>query len=135
MRLAITCMSCFQADGKPSDEAVSVEMRDDGLYSVTCRRGHTTVTAIQEQKFEILFDIGAMALLDGYPREAVSSIASALERFYEYCIQVLWHRHTQDHPCQGITTSSSGRGRHTAAVRSLAGARLAPMNPGARAHA
>jgi hypothetical protein len=93
MRLAITCMGCFQADGKPSDEAVSVEMRDDGLYSVTCHRGHTTVTAIQEQKFEILFDLGAMALLDGYPREAVSSIASALERFYEYYIQVLCLKH------------------------------------------
>ncbi len=93
MRLAITCMACFQADGKPSDEAVSVEMRDDGLYSVTCRRGHTTITAIQEQKFEILFDLGAMALLDGYPREAVSSIAAALERFYEYCIQVISLKH------------------------------------------
>jgi len=82
-------MACFQADGKPSDEATSVELRDDGLYTVTCSRGHVTVTAVQEQKFEILFDLGAMALLDGYPREAVSSMAAALERFYEYYVQVV----------------------------------------------
>lgn len=86
-------MACFQADGKPSDEAASVEMRDDGLYSVTCPRGHVTVTAIQEQKFEILFDLGAMALVDGYPREAITSMAAALERFYEYYIQVVSLKH------------------------------------------
>jgi hypothetical protein len=47
------------------------------------------VTAIQEQKFEVLFDLGAMALLDGYPREAISSIAASLERFLEYYVQVI----------------------------------------------
>src|SRR5712692_1118365 len=93
MRLRITCMECFLVDGKPSEEAASVELRDDGLYSVLCSRGHVTVTAIQEQKFEILFDLGAMALLDGYPREAMSSIASSLERFYEYYIQVICLKH------------------------------------------
>jgi len=68
-------------------------MRDDGLYKVTCSKGHTTVTAIQEQKFEVLFDLGAMALLDGYPREAVSSIAASLERFYEFYVQVISLKH------------------------------------------
>jgi hypothetical protein len=86
-------MACFQADGKPSDEATSVELRDDGLYTITCSRGHVTVTAVQEQKFEILFDLGAMALIDGYPREAVSSMAAALERFYEYYVQVVCLKH------------------------------------------
>jgi hypothetical protein len=90
-------MGCFQADGHPSEDAASAELRDDGLYRVTCSRGHTTVTAIQEQKFEILFDLGAMALLDGYPREAVSSIAAALERFYEYYVQVISLKHGVAH--------------------------------------
>jgi hypothetical protein len=86
-------MACFKEDGRPSDEAVSVELRDDGLYSVSCSRGHNTVTAIQEQKFEVLFDLGAMALLDGYPREAISSIAAALERFLEYYVRVIALKH------------------------------------------
>jgi hypothetical protein len=93
MRLRINCVACLQADGKPSDDAESVEMRDDGLYSVTCRRGHTTITAVREQKFEILFDLGAMALLDGYPREAITSMAAAVERFFEYYIQVISLKH------------------------------------------
>ncbi len=86
-------MACFQADGKPSEEATSVELRDDGLYTMTCSRGHVTVTAVQQQKFEILFDLGCMALIDGYPREAVSSMAAALERFYEYYVQVVCLKH------------------------------------------
>lgn len=86
-------MQCFQEQGQPSLEFIPVEMRDDGLYSVTCSNGHTTVTAIQEQKFEIVFDLGVMALLDGYPREAATSMASALERFYEFYINVIALKH------------------------------------------
>lgn len=93
MRLQIKCMTCLESDGKMSDEAISIEMQDDGLYSMTCQRGHNTITAIQEQKFEILFDLGAMALLDGYPREAVTSMAAAVERFFDYYIQVISHKH------------------------------------------
>jgi len=93
MRLPISCMECFRVDGHPSDVAISVELRDDGLYKVACPRGHVTVTAIQEQKFEVLFDLGAMALLDGYTREAVSSIAASLERFFEYYVLVVSLKH------------------------------------------
>lgn len=75
---------------------MSVELRDDGLYSATCERGHTTVTAIQEQKYEVLFDVAAMALLDGYPREAIVSMAAALERFYEFYVFVLAIKHDVD---------------------------------------
>lgn len=93
MRLPINCMECFRIDGHPSDIAISVELRDDGLYKVSCPRGHVTVTAIQEQKFEVLFDLGAMALLDGYTREAVSSFAASLERFFEYYVLVVSLKH------------------------------------------
>src|SRR4051794_31915548 len=89
MRLPISCMECFRVDGHPSDLAISVELRDDGLYTATCPKGHVTVTAVQEHKFEVLFDMGAMALMDGYTREAVSSIAASLERFFEYYMLVI----------------------------------------------
>ncbi len=89
-------MQCFQEFGKPTDELMSVELRDDGLYSATCERGHMTVTAIQEQKYEVLFDVAAMALLDGYPREAIVSMAAALERFYEFYVFVLAIKHDVD---------------------------------------
>ena len=64
-----------------------VELRDDGRYEFTCEKGHTTVTVVQEQKFEVLFDLGAYAIIDGYYREAISSFTSSLERFYEFFIK------------------------------------------------
>lgn len=89
-------MQCFQEQGHPSSEFQPVEIRDDGLYSSTCSKGHTTLTVVQQQKFEVLFDIGAMALIDGYPREAVTSMAAALERFYEFYITVICLKHDID---------------------------------------
>jgi len=86
-------MQCLQEQEHPSLEFQPVEIRDDGLYSSTCNRGHTTLTVIQEQKFEVLFDFGAMALIDGYPREAVTSIAAALERFYEFYVATTCLKH------------------------------------------
>lgn len=82
-------MKCFEENGKPSDEFVLAELRDDGLYEITCNEGHTTLTLLQEQKFEILFDSGALALLDGYPREAIASIAASLERLLEFYIKII----------------------------------------------
>jgi hypothetical protein len=93
MKLRINCMQCFQEQGHPSFEFQPVEIRDDGLYVSTCNQGHTTLTVIQQQKFEVLFDFGAMALIDGYPREAVTSIAAALERFYEFYVFTICLKH------------------------------------------
>ncbi|HGM4724729.1 hypothetical protein [uncultured Serratia sp.] len=89
MKLLMPCMACFQELGHPTNELTTFEFRDDGRYETCCTRGHKSVTVLQQQKFEILFDIGANAILDGYYREAVSSFTSSLERFYEFCIKVL----------------------------------------------
>lgn len=67
----------------------TVEFRDDGRYEIACDKGHKSVTILQQQKFELLFDIGAYAILDGYYREAVSSFSSSLERFYEFFIKAV----------------------------------------------
>lgn len=93
MKLRVPCMQCFQEQGHPSDELMSVELRDDGLLNVTCSNGHSTLTAIQEQKYELLFELAVMALLDGYPREAATGMAASLERFYEFAIRVLCAKH------------------------------------------
>ncbi|SJM95891.1 conserved hypothetical protein [Crenothrix polyspora] len=89
MKLRIICMQCFQDQGHPSNQVHTVEIQDDNIYSLTCDHGHKTRTVLQQQKFEILFDLGAMALLDGYHREAVTSFAASLERFYEFYIRVI----------------------------------------------
>lgn len=88
MHLLVPCMQCFQEFGKPTDEFSHVEFCDDGRYEIRCSFGHQTTTILQQQKFEVLFDIGAHAILDGYYREAVSSFTSSLERFYEFSLRI-----------------------------------------------
>ena len=87
MRLLMTCMECLTESGQPN-EHFSSEFRDDSRYEHTCSKGHKTTTVLQQQRFEILFEIGAHAILDGYYRESVSSFTSSLERFYEFAIRV-----------------------------------------------
>ena len=59
-------------------------LSDKGEYEVICGRGHTSFVVLNNLKFELLFEMGLNALVDGYGREAVSSFAAALERFYEF---------------------------------------------------
>jgi hypothetical protein len=82
-------MQCLIENNKPSESIALVEFRDDGRYEFICQNGHRTITILQQERFEILFDIGGHAILDGYYREAVSSFTSSLEQFYEYFIKVV----------------------------------------------
>lgn len=85
MKLPIACMECVKGGTIPT--LVTVEFRDDGRYETTCRNGHKSVVLLQEQKFELLFEIGAYAIQDGYYREAVSSFTSSLERFTNFLLE------------------------------------------------
>lgn len=80
-------MKCFTATGTPSSEFFPAFLEDSGLYRMSCSNGHDTVTCLQQQKFEVLFDLGVYALLDGL-REAVSSFSAALERTHEFFLRV-----------------------------------------------
>jgi hypothetical protein len=53
------------------------------------RRGHFCVVYFTNYKFDLLFESGLSAIHDLYFREAVASIASSLERFYQYCIEIM----------------------------------------------
>lgn len=103
MKISISsfCWKCFDETSKTkedyerlrrelnSDVDKEVELNEENLYEFECPNGHKTYTSLQAQKFELLFDLAAMALIDGYTREAVSGIASAFERFIEYYILVI----------------------------------------------
>ncbi|MEN5288002.1 hypothetical protein ABE494_18900 [Stenotrophomonas lactitubi] len=65
------------------------EYNDSGVFHLTCNQGHQSVTVLQQNRFELLFEIACNAINDGYYREAVSSFAASLERFYEYAIRVM----------------------------------------------
>ena len=89
MKLFFHCLECAKKIPKPLLNSAFIDIRDDGLYEFTCIKGHKSVIFLQEQKFEILFEIGANAILDGYYREAVSSFLASLERFYEFYVKVI----------------------------------------------
>jgi hypothetical protein len=65
---------------------------DSGKLTLRCEQGHTTVVTLPMPAFELLFDFGCSALLDGYPREAVTSFASSFERFEEFTCRFLLAR-------------------------------------------
>ena len=89
MKLKMPCIKCFDQDGILEPVFSYLEIGDSNIHEATCTRGHTTFVALTQHKHEVLFEIGAMALADGYPREAIATIAAALERFYELCVRVI----------------------------------------------
>jgi hypothetical protein len=89
MRFPIPCAQCMKDDITSARPIAVIEFRDDGRYEAECPKGHRSLTILQEQKFEVLFDIGAYAIIDGYYREAVSSFQSSIERFYEFFVKVV----------------------------------------------
>lgn len=71
-----------------------VQLAEDGRYEVECEKGHHSIVVLRNLKFELLFEVGLNAIIDGYSREGVTSFASALERFYEFYWRVVMHEHS-----------------------------------------
>ncbi len=89
MKIKLPCFACFHENGKSEPVFSYLELGENNVHEVNCENGHTTFIGLTQHKHEVLFELGAMALVDGYPREAIATIAAALERFYELCIRVI----------------------------------------------
>lgn len=88
MKITFKCSKCV--DNRLSNvDFQDVEINSEGIYEITCDKGHKTLKFTSEPLFDVLFDFAAYSLLDGYRREAVVNFVASLERFYEYCIQVM----------------------------------------------
>jgi len=72
------------------------QVNNIGIYEVICSKGHKSKTIIDNINFEILFEYGLNAIVDGYYREAVSSITSAMERYFEFFIKTNLRKSTTD---------------------------------------
>lgn len=88
MKIRTGCIECVREKTQVDEQDLRLEIRDDGIYSVTCINGHESTVILNHHKYEILFEMGVLALSDGYTREAVSNFAASLERFYEFSIEV-----------------------------------------------
>lgn len=88
MQLPLNCMTCFQVNGKPSPLMTSVDLGNGEAYVHICPSGHVQHTVLQQMQFELLFEAGFHAAIDGYCRESVGTFAAALERFQEFALRV-----------------------------------------------
>ena len=87
----MNCKCCFFSMSKIGIQPSLTLFYDylrDGAYELSCEKGHKTIVCLQNFPFEIHFEIGALALIDGYYAESVFAFAKALERFYEFCIKL-----------------------------------------------
>jgi hypothetical protein len=90
-QVVVACLACIDIPtGRPPAVAVIDGARQDDCYEFTCPNGHTSATFLQMEKFETLFELGLAALIDRYPREAVTAFYASLERFYEWSLQVIF---------------------------------------------
>lgn len=90
MRVPVVCFECYKTTTPPPAGSVSLEeVQDSGVYSYRCPNGHSTTAYLREERFEILYQSAAYAVLDGYYREAVASFTGAFEAFCEFYLRVL----------------------------------------------
>ena len=93
MHLRLTCLQCEpELRGKP----VAVEIEDRGIYKFTCDAGHASVHHLANPKFELLFEMGLLAFSDGYTREAVATLAAAVEEFFRFFVNIVLAKHKFD---------------------------------------
>jgi hypothetical protein len=70
-----------------------MEYQEENLYRFECFNcSEKNAATLLKEKFEILFDFGSAAFLDGYYREAVANFATALERFFEFFVRTVCRR-------------------------------------------
>lgn len=89
MKLYLHCAECVRDGPVPDLTTYPADVPDDNRVDLTCRHGHHSVVILYDDKHDLLFDSGASALHDGYPREAVASFAASVERFYEYATKIM----------------------------------------------
>ncbi len=86
MRLEFQCWKC--PEGAPG-RRVTAPFNESASYSFTCAQGHVHHIVLAQMRFEVLAETAMQALVDGYYREAVASFAAALERAYQFYIEVV----------------------------------------------
>jgi len=88
VKILTMCMECQKELGHPSFEPIIADYYEEALAYIECSKGHKSAILLQSQKFEVLLESAANALIEGYTLEAASSLSSAYERFFEFAINV-----------------------------------------------
>jgi hypothetical protein len=87
MRLYVSCWKCG-FDKLPRIQHV-LPLQEDAIFQIECPTHGTNVVDVQNLRFELLFESGALAIADDRTREGVLDIGAALERFLEFYVDVI----------------------------------------------
>src|SRR5438094_6529995 len=91
MYVAAICAVCanrLDPKGRSLPPFVRGELENSGLVHVKCGLEHESFVIYDARRYELLMRSGAMALLDGYSNESITSFATALERAHEFYVRV-----------------------------------------------
>lgn len=96
MKLPFTCPQCDQENREKGNFIPSIEQRDIIItnqitYEYTCSKGHQCFYVLQIERFEMLYKLAIHEFLENNFRACVINCAAALERFYEFFLQVVFH--------------------------------------------
>ncbi len=86
MKLEFQCWQC--PEGTPG-RRVALPFNENGFYRFKCARNHVHDIVLVQMRFEVLAETAMQAIVDGYFRDAVASFAAALERFYQFYVEVV----------------------------------------------
>jgi hypothetical protein len=90
LKIQTHCLQCDKNNQfKGNLEWIVLQINDESVYLRKCKNGHDNLFINSNEKYELLFESACQAIIDGYYKEAASSIASSLERLYEYSIKVI----------------------------------------------
>lgn len=84
--VTIPCHLCLERNEETYFNNFS--LRDSNIYNLMCANHHNTVTFLENQRYEILFEKGVESIRTENFSEAIFSFKASLERFYEFCIRV-----------------------------------------------
>jgi hypothetical protein len=88
MKMQLHCRECMMR-GPLDTTFMAVLPNDNLIQEVECPNHHLAKVIVTRPKFQVLYEVGVNAIVDGYHREAVLSFAASLERSYEYMIRII----------------------------------------------
>ncbi|QGY38567.1 hypothetical protein [Bacillus sp. A260] len=96
LNIYIQCAQCIKSNQLNSSnnqdfQFYKVPVNEEGVYNFICYRGHETTAISPYEKYQILFQMGANALLEGYYFESVGCFIASVERFREWTIKFIWY--------------------------------------------
>jgi hypothetical protein len=70
MHVILHCVKCTSLGWSSKETVRLLDYTDSNHFALQCDYGHTTHAILQNSRFDMLFEIGANALVDGYFLEA-----------------------------------------------------------------